>query len=175
MAYGRSLRVVLSCAVLAGGCAAAAMTDAQVARADSTPPLGLQNFNRVQVLCLAAPVERPDAQALQQELCGAAAELAARKAPVPVSRIAFGDPSLLDRSALTLLVHAGIQSDGENRTVALYVRPFRGGGADTETFFVARPRAVRIAASGTGGAPLRQALASSLAEILPWAQNDHHR
>ena len=144
------------------------MTQPAVRPSETMPTLALQNIERVQLLCLVAPATRADSRALEQELCEQAVALARQGAKVPVELLAFGDPKLLDRSSLTLLIHAGVQSDRDGRLVALYVRPFRGGGPDTETFFVSPPRAARIAESGPGGAPLREALAASLADILPW-------
>jgi len=149
-----------------GGAASLIAAPAQAA----TPLLTWQDAGSIAVLCLVGPKTRPDADKLQEEICTKVRELAAKGAPVPVSRIGFGDPALLDRGTLTLLVHASVQSDGDQRLVALDVRPFRPGGDHNVIFFGAPPRAVRIPASGPGGDKLQAALAAALAETLPWRQ-----
>jgi hypothetical protein len=103
-------------------------------------------------------------------MCDIVRKLAAEGAPVPVSRVALGDPAVLEPGMVTLLVHASVQNDGEARLVALDVRPFRTGGDHVAVLFGAAPRAVRIAGSGPGGDKLEAALAAALAETLPWRQ-----
>jgi hypothetical protein len=163
----RLLRAFSALAVLPLG-AAAPMTVAPAPAA--TPQLTWQQAGSVQILCLVAPATRPDARKLQDELCDIVRTLAADGAPVPVSRIAFGDPAVLEPGTINLLVHASVQSDGDQRLVALDVRTFRPGGDHNAILFGAPPRAVRIPGSGPGGDKLETALAAALAETLPWRQ-----
>lgn len=136
----------------------------------STPTLMWQQTGPVRILCLVGPATRADAEKLQEEICDIVRTLAADGAPVPVSRVGFGDPVVLEPGTVTLLVHASVQSDGDRRLVALNVRPFRPGGDHNAILFGAAPRAVRIPASGPGGDKLEAALAAALAETLPWRQ-----
>ncbi|HEX8063337.1 MAG TPA: hypothetical protein VF535_08985 [Allosphingosinicella sp.] len=134
----------------------------------STPVLAWQQAGAVRVLCVVGPATRPDADKLQEEMCDAVRALAADGAPMPVSRVGFGDPAVLEPGTVTLLVHASVQNDGDRRLVALDVRPFRPGGDHNAILFGAAPRAVRIPGSGPGGDKLEAALAAALAETLPW-------
>ncbi len=136
----------------------------------STPPLMWQEAGAIRILCLVGPATRSDARALQEELCETARTLAADGAPVAVSRVGFGDPVVLEPGTVTLLVHASVQNDGDQRLVALDVRPFRPGGDHNAILFGAAPRAFRIPGSGPGGDKLEAALAAALAETLPWRQ-----
>lgn len=136
----------------------------------STPPLMWQQAGAIRVLCVVAPATRSDARPLQEELCDTVRTLAADGAPVPVSRVGFGDPVVLEPGTVTLLVHASVQSDADKRLVALDVRPFRPGGDHNSILFGAAPRAVRIPGSGPGGDKLEAAVAAALAETLPWRQ-----
>ncbi|HYJ83871.1 MAG TPA: hypothetical protein VEW26_13640 [Allosphingosinicella sp.] len=136
----------------------------------STPVLAWQQAGSVRILCLAGPKTRSDADKLEEEICDTVRALAADGAPVPVSRVGFGDPAVLEPGTVTLLVHASVQNDGGQRLVALDVRPFRPGGDHNAILFGAAPRAVRIPGSGPGGDKLEAALAAALAETLPWRQ-----
>jgi hypothetical protein len=140
----------------------------------STPQLVWQQAAAVRVLCLVAPSTRLDevekTDKLQEELCGIVRTLAAEGSPVPVSRVAFGDPAVLEPGTVTLLVHASLQMDGDQRLVALNVRPFRPGGDHNAILFGATPRAVRLPRTGAGGNKLEAAVAAALAETLPWRQ-----
>jgi hypothetical protein len=163
----RLLRAFRALALLPLG--AAALLSVAPAQA-STPQLTWQEAGSIGILCLVGPKTRSDAEKLQEEICDTVRELAAKGAPVPVTRLGFGDPALLDRGNLTLLVHASIQNDGDHRLLALDVRPFRPGGDHNVIFFGAPPRAIRIPGSGPGGDKLQAALAAALAETLPWRQ-----
>lgn len=136
----------------------------------ATQPLLWQQAGEIRILCLVAPSTRPDAGTLQEELCDTVSKLAADGAPVRVSRVGFGDPAVLEPGTVTLLVHASVQGDGDQRLVALDVRPFRPGGDHNFILFGAAPRAVRIPGSGPGGDKLEAAIAAALAETLPWRQ-----
>jgi len=136
----------------------------------SNPPLMWQEAGAIRILCVVGPATRSDARPLQEEMCDAVRALAADGAPVPVSRLGFGDPAVLEPGTVTLLVHASVQNDGDKRLVALDVRPFRPGGDHNAILFGAAPRAVRIPGSGPGGDKLEAALAAALAETLPWRQ-----
>ena len=136
----------------------------------STPVLAWQGAGSVRILCLVGPKTRRDAGKLQEEICDTVRKLAADRSPVPVSAIAIGDPAVLEPGTVTLLVHASVQSDGDQRLVALDVRPFRPGGDHNAILFGAAPRAVRIPGSGPGGDKLEAAVAAALAETLPWRQ-----
>lgn len=136
----------------------------------STPPLIWQQAEAIRVLCVVGPATRSDSRPLQEELCDTVRTLAADRAPVPVSRLAFGDPAVLEPGTVTLLVHASVQNDGDRRLVALDLRPFRPGGDHNAMLFGAAPRAFRIPGSGPGGDKLEAALAAALAETLPWRQ-----
>jgi hypothetical protein len=138
----------------------------------STQPLMWQQASGIRILCLVAPPAGGDVRVnhddLQAEMCDLVSRLAADGAPVPVSKIGFGDPALLEPGTVALLVHASVQKDGDARLVALDVRPFRAGGDHNAILFGAAPRAVRLPASGRGGDKLEAALAAALAETLPW-------
>lgn len=162
----RLLRAVCALALLFGGAALLNVGPAQAA----TPQLTWQQAGSVRILCLVGPKTRADADKLQEEICDTVRELAAKGAPVPVSRLGFGDPAVLEPGTVTLLVHASVQNDGDQRLVALDVRPFRPGGDRNAILFGAAPRAVRIPGSGPGGETLQAALAAALAETLPWRQ-----
>jgi hypothetical protein len=140
----------------------------------STPPLMWQQAGALRVLCLVAPSTRLDevdkTDRLQEELCNVVRTLASQGAPVPVSRVGFGDPAVLEPGTVTLLVHASVQTDGDQRLVALNVRPFRPGGDHNAILFGATPRAVRIPRTGAGGNKLEAAVTAALAETLPWRQ-----
>jgi hypothetical protein len=137
----------------------------------STPPLIWQQAAAIRVLCLVAPSTSPDeTNRLQEELCGIVLTLASEGAPVPVSRVGFGDPAVLEPGTVTLLVHASVQADGDQRLVALDIRPFRAGGDHNGVLFGAAPRAVRIPRVGAGGHKLDAAVSAVLAETLPWRQ-----
>ncbi|HEU0100590.1 MAG TPA: hypothetical protein VFQ67_17650 [Allosphingosinicella sp.] len=136
----------------------------------ATPVLAWQQAGALRVLCLVGPKTRPDADRLQEEMCDSVRALAADGAPMAVSRVGFGDPAVLEPGTATLLVQASVQSDGDQRLVALNVRPFRPGGDHNAILFGAAPRAVRIPGSGPGGDKLEAALAAALAETLPWRQ-----
>jgi hypothetical protein len=137
----------------------------------SAPPLVWHQAGALRVLCLvASSMRREETDKLQEELCGVVRSLAADRAPVPVSRIAFGDPAVLEPGSVTLLVHASLQKDGDQRLMALNVRPFRPGGDHNAILFGATPRVVRLPATGAGGNPLEAAVAAALAETLPWRQ-----
>jgi hypothetical protein len=129
-----------------------------------------QQAGAIRILCVVGPATRSDARPLQEELCDTVRALAADGAPVPVSRVGFGDPVVLEPGTVTLLVHASVQKDGDQRLVALDVRPFRPGGDHNFILFGAAPRAVRIPGSGPGGDKLEAAVAAALAETLPWRQ-----
>ncbi len=138
----------------------------------STPPLIWQQAGAVRVLCLvSASARRDEIDKLQEELCTIVRSLASDGAPVPVSRVGFGDPAVLEPGTVTLLVHASLQPDGDQRLVALDVRPFRPGGDHNAVLFGPAPRAVRIPLTGAGGNKLEAAVAAALAEILPWRQD----
>lgn len=136
----------------------------------ATPVLAWQQAASVRVMCLVGPKTRADADKLEDEMCETVRGLAARGAPVPVSRIGLGDPAVLDRGTVTLIVQASVQSDGDQRLVALNVRPFRPGGDHNAILLGAAPRAVRIPGSGPGGDKLEAAIGAALAETLPWRQ-----
>jgi hypothetical protein len=158
------LRAFRALALPLGGAALLNVAPAQA----STPVLAWQQAGAVRVLCVVGPATRPDADKLQEEMCDAVRALAADGAPMPVSRVGFGDPAVLEPGTVTLLVHASVQNDGDRRLVALDVRPFRPGGDHNAILFGAAPRAVRIPGSGPGGDKLEAALAAALAETLPW-------
>jgi hypothetical protein len=136
----------------------------------AAPVLAWQQASLIHVLCVAGPSARADARALQEEICDSVRDLAADGAPVPVRRLGFGDPAVLDSGTVTLLVQASVQDDGDQRLVALNIRPFRPGGDHVAILFGAAPRAVRIPGSGRGGDKLEAAIAAALAETLPWRQ-----
>ena len=141
----------------------------------ATQPLIWQQAGALRILCVVAPPPAgSDVRAaqgdLEKELCDIVRALAADGAPVPVSKIGFGDPAVLEPGTVTLLVHASVQDDGGQRLVALDVRPFRPGGDHNAILFGAAPRAFRLPASGPGGAKLEAAVAAALAETLPWRQ-----
>ncbi len=162
----RLLRAFRALALLPLG--GAALLIAAPAQA-TTPLLTWHEASSIGILCLVAPQTRPDAEKLQEEICRTVRELAAKGAPAPVKQLQFGDSALLDRSSVSLLVHASVQSDGDQRLVALDVRTYRPGDHNV-IFCGAPPRAVRIPGSGPGGYKLEAAIAAALAETLPWRQ-----
>ncbi|MEO7177523.1 MAG: hypothetical protein ABIW83_01635 [Allosphingosinicella sp.] len=162
----RLLRAFCALALLPLG--AAPLTAAPASAA--TQPLMWQQAGTIHVLCVVGPATRPDARKLEEEICDTVRALAADGAPVPVSRVGFGDPAVLEPGTVTLLAHASVESDGDQRLVALDIRPFRPGGDYNAILFGAAPRAVRIPGSGPGGDKLEAAIAAALAETLPWRQ-----
>ncbi len=141
----------------------------------STPPLIWHQAGAIRVLCLvSATTRRDEIDRLQEELCTIVRSLASDGAPVPVTKVGFGDPAVLEPGTVTLLVHASLQPDGDERLVVLDVRPFRPGGDHNVLLFGPAPRAVRIPRTGAGGTKLEVAIAAALAEILPWRQDRNH-
>ncbi|HEY0131824.1 MAG TPA: hypothetical protein VGB57_10510 [Allosphingosinicella sp.] len=142
----------------------------------STPPLIWQQAGAIRILCLvtAPSTRRDETDKLQEELCTIVRSIVSDGSPVPVSQVGFGDPAVLEPGTVTLLVHASLQRDGDQRLVALDVRPFRPGGDHNVVLFGPAPRAVRIPGTGAGGNKLEAAIAAALAEILPWRQDRNH-
>lgn len=136
--------------------------------AASMPPLTWQQVESARVLCLVTPHTLAGRHALQAQLCDTVRDIAAEGAPMPVETIAFGDPAMLDPSVATLLVHAAVQPVGGQPTLLFTIRPYRAGRTDTDILFGAPPRAVPLTESGAADPALRDALAATLAETLPW-------
>jgi hypothetical protein len=143
--------------------------------AGSTQPLIWQGVDSIRILCLVSQdsanpkiQDEPARRALEAEIAGKVAKLAAAGAPVPVNPATAGDPAVLDPAIVTLLVHASVRTDGNGRVLALHVRPFRAGGVEKAMLFGAAPRAVRLPQSGASAPELDAALAAVLAETLPW-------
>lgn len=143
--------------------------------AASSQPAIWQGAESIRILCLVSQdsaqpkiEDEPARRALEAEIAGKVARLAAAGAPVPVSPAAPGDPTVLDPATVTLLVQASVRADRDGRLLALHVRPFRAGGVDKAMLFGAAPRAVRLPQSGATAPELDAALAAVLAETLPW-------
>jgi hypothetical protein len=168
MAFGTSFLRAGAAVALLCACGSDGVIVAEAEAA--TPTLAWQGATSLRILCLVGPAARPDAAALQDELCETVRGLAAEGAPIPVSRVGFGDPAVIQPATATLLVHASIEDDAGSRLMAVSLRAFRPGGVETAQLFGAAPRAVRLGASGPGGKPLRAAAAAMLADTLPWRQ-----
>jgi hypothetical protein len=138
--------------------------------AAALPPLMWQQVTSVRVLCLVGPDVLPGRRELEAEICAKVRDLAAARAPVPVSTVGFGDPAVLEPETVTLLVHAAIQSEGDGRLLVFDIRTFRPGRPEAAELFGAAPRAVRIPVSGPAGPALDAALTAALAETLPSSQ-----
>src|SRR5688500_7131185 len=120
----RLLRAFCALAMLPLGAAPLSAAPAQA----STPVLAWQHAAALRILCLVVPKTRPASDKPEGGMCETVRTLAADGAPVPVSRVGFGVPAVLEPGTVTLLVQASVQSDGDRRLVALNVRPFRPGG-----------------------------------------------
>jgi hypothetical protein len=94
--------------------------------------------------------------------------LATQGAPMPVQTIAIGDPAVMAGNAVTLLVHASVTKQGQDRLLAFSVRPYRSSDQGV-VLFGAVPQVAEIPSSAAGGAALDAALARALSETLPWA------
>lgn len=138
-----------------------------ITAADSLP-LIWHEARRLDILCVVASNELSGREALQASLCERVRALAADGAPMPVRTVALGDPAILDRSAVVLLVHAAVQGQGAQRMLALGIRPWRAGDVDTVIFFGAAPRAVPLSGTDASTPALDAALRAALSETLPW-------
>ena len=127
------------------------------------PAVSVQGIRQAVVLCLVADGSAERLR-LQRRLCEQVRDLAAERAPVPVSVIGFGDPVLARADVLGVLVHATIDRSGEEPVVVLSVRPHRAAAAAT-AFFGADP--VSVPLDGDGTVP-GLALAAALDQVLPW-------
>jgi hypothetical protein len=127
------------------------------------PALAAQGIARVNILCLVvdSSIER---LRLQERLCAHVRRIAAVGAPVPVETIGFGDPALIARGSLGVLVHAAVDRSGVTPMLILSMRPYRAEVTQTE-FFGATPVAVPL---GAGDRMPDAALAAALDQILPW-------
>jgi hypothetical protein len=134
----------------------------------STPPLTWQGVSTLQVLCLVDPPTLPTRDALQGRICGEVRRQAASGAPIPVKQLAFGDPALIEPGTATLLVHGNVQNVSGQELLLVHVRLFRPARLEAETFFTAPPVAVPLNISRASGDALGDALALSMARILPW-------
>jgi hypothetical protein len=134
----------------------------------STPPTAWQQLKALHVLCLIASNKAGERQTLEEALCGRVQALAAPGAPVPVTKLPFGDPAAIDPARATLLVHGRVQQMGKNRLLIVNIRPYRTGGTGREMLFSAPPVAVPLGASAPSDAALDEALAPVLADLLPW-------
>lgn len=132
--------------------------------AAATPPLLWQKVARVQLLCLVRTPAGVETGRLHERICGRAARFAAEGAPAPVSQVRLGDPLVLDADAVTILVHANVESGRSGPLLALSLRPFRASAEAGSLLFAAAPRAVPLADE----AALDAALRGALAETLPW-------
>lgn len=129
-------------------------------------PLLWQGAERIGVQCLVqvdGAVDQPGAA----RLCERARAIAAEGAPAPVEIVAPGDPAILDRGTVTLLLHVSIESHDGRGLAALSLRPFRNA-PEAAQLFGAAPRAVRLAAGADLVAALEPPLAAALNETLPW-------
>lgn len=136
----------------------------------TTPALGWQGVSSVRVLCLVAPDSLPHRRDVQTALCDRIAALAGDGAPLAVTPMGFGDPRILDRDTVTLLVHATVEPATTGRTLIFSMRAFRNAGVETATFFGAAPRAVTLAGSAIAGPALDEAIDAALGEVVPWRQ-----
>lgn len=125
------------------------------------PALSAQGIARAAILCLVVD-DTPARLELQRRLCEQVRAIAASGAPVPVEAIGFGDPALLGRDTLGVLVHAAY--DRARNQVVLSIRPHRNAPS-ASTLFGATPVAVT---PGPDGAIPEAALAAALDQVLPW-------
>lgn len=119
----------------------------------ATPTLMWQDARRVAVHCLVEQTTGANRQ-LQQSLCARARTLAARGAPVPVTVVSTGDPTIFAPGTVTLLVHASMQPARTGGLLAFSIRPYRVSADQNTVLFGAAPRAVALPASGGLGTAL---------------------
>ena len=154
--------------VLAPLIASLAMMTVAGSAAASTPTLMWSGAKRVNILCNVAGGPGIDHLALTRQICSDVMRLAAKGAPLPVATIVLGDPTVLASDAVTLLVHASVTTQGQNRLMAFSIRPHRTTTADATVLFGAPPRAILLSSRTASSADLSAALAAALAETLPW-------
>ncbi|MGK6319448.1 hypothetical protein [Sphingomonas sp. DT-204] len=135
-------------------------------REPTTPPLSAQGIASVRILCLVEPQDG-SARALRTKLCEQVRDAAARGAPVPVSAVGFGDPAVLDRSTLTILVHAAVQRIGGEPLLLLGIRPYRSATEGT-VLFGPPPVAIPFAGGNPAAPEIRAAIDGALRQSLPW-------
>jgi hypothetical protein len=133
----------------------------------STPALIWQDISRVGIVCLVQSERGVDSD-LQAQLCQRVKAIASHGAPAPVEIFPHGDPSVLAAGTVTLLVHASIQPSGDQRLMALNIRPFRVSAEQSSVLFGAAPRAVALPRSGASLEALDPMLADILSNTVPW-------
>jgi hypothetical protein len=134
----------------------------------STPPLAWAGAKRLHIMCNVAGGPGIDQAALSAQLCGEVKRLAVKGAPVPVDIITLGDPAVLAADAVTLLVHASVARNGNDRLLAFTIRTYRNSDEQSAVLFGAAPRAVALKGTGIGGVAAAAAIDLALTEALPW-------
>lgn len=129
-------------------------------------PLIWSGGARLNILCIVSG--SADHEAMRADLCARVRAKAAAGAPLPVETIQPGDPAVIDRANVALLVHAAVDGEGAARMLAFSIRPYRAAGVETDVLFGAAPRAVPMPQSGALPAAFDAALDAALAETLPW-------
>lgn len=129
-------------------------------------PLIWSGAKRLNILCIVSG--STDSETLRSHICAHVVSRAGAGAPLPVAAIQGGDPALIDRDSVALLVHAAVDGAGEAQQLAFSIRPYRAAGVETDILFGAAPRAVPMSRSGAVPAALDAALDAALAETLPW-------
>lgn len=129
-----------------------------------TPTLLWQGVTRVGVACLVNTDRGVDNGALHDRLCARVRALGSMGAPVPVTAVRIGDPSIMSAGQVTLLVHASTSGTPGGRMMAITIRPYRNAESPN-LLFGAEPRVVATAADD---ATLDAALTAPLSQLLPW-------
>jgi hypothetical protein len=167
----RRLRMI-SGALAAGGlvaCSAPAAPAKDLARM-STPPLLWSDVQQVGVYCLVTSPRGVEAD-LQSRICDRLRELASVGSPAPVRAIPIGDPAILHRGTVTMILQgtihrtSGVAPGAAGEFIAFSVRPFRTG--DEASFTGSAVHVARLD-SGVESPALATALSAALAETLPW-------
>ena len=155
-----SFRRACAALVLLCACGAApATTPAKV----STPSPTWRDVRAVGVQCLVRTSSRLDAKKLEAALCERVLAIVARDAPVPVTRVKSGDPTIHSAGTVTLLVHASVEPADGRPVMSFSIRPIRPSSRDSEVYAATAPRQADLA-----GDSFDSSLTSALAELLPW-------
>lgn len=138
------------------------------ASAEASPSPMWRDLKAVGLQCLVQAHPRLNAKDLEAALCERIRAIAAEGAPVPIKRVAFGDPAIPAAGTVTLLVHASVQPTGDRLALSFAIRPIRPSSSDSEAYVGTAPKTALLAGKAGLGASLDAPLTSALAELLPW-------
>lgn len=155
--------MMTTAALFAPSVAMADVVTAATVQPDGLPALSEQGIARVVILCLVVD-QTSRRMAIQNRLSRQFQRIAAQRAPVGIAAIGFGDPTLLARDTLGVLVHAAVQRTNTGDSLIISARPYRSDPLRSQ-FFGATP--VSIPVDRNGAVP-DAAIAALLDQILPW-------